>query len=62
MALIEELPASALAAADLHRIPLAEMPAVSSDELRRTIGRMLPGPSATPVPVAAFQSSLQSVL
>ena len=63
MALTEELrSASASAKADLRPTPLAVAPAVSPDVLRMTIGRMLPASSAKPVPVAAFQSSLQSSL
>ena len=44
--------------ADLRGIPLAEMPALSLDLLRGTLGHALPDPVANPVPVAAFQSSL----
>jgi FXSXX-COOH protein len=55
----EELrPAYASTMADLRDIPLAEMPALGLDVLGRTIGRVLPAPSANPVPVAAFQSSI----
>jgi FXSXX-COOH protein len=43
---------------DLRDIPLAEMQALGSDVLGRAIGRVLPAPSAAPVPVAAFQSSI----
>ena len=46
------------AVADLRGIPLAEMPALGLDVLGRTIGRVLPDSSASPVPVAAFQSSI----
>jgi FXSXX-COOH protein len=44
--------------ADLCDIPLAEMPALGSGALGGTIGRVLPGPSANSLPVAAFQSSI----
>jgi FXSXX-COOH protein len=55
----EELrPAYVSTMADLRDIPLAEMPALGLDVLGRTIGRVLPAPSANPVPVAAFQSSI----
>jgi FXSXX-COOH protein len=55
----EELrPAYASALADLRDIPLAEMSALGLDVLGRTIGRVLPDPSASAVPVAAFQSSI----
>lgn len=50
--------AYASAVADLRDIPLADMPALGLDVLGRTIGRVLPGPSVNPVPVAAFQSSI----
>jgi FXSXX-COOH protein len=50
--------ASAPKMADLRYIPLAEMPALGLDVLGRTIGRVLPDPSANPVPVASFQSSI----
>lgn len=46
------------AVADLRGIPLAEMPALGLDVLGRMLGRVLPGPEAEPVPVAAFQSSI----
>lgn len=46
------------AMADLRDIPLSEMPALGLDMLGRTIGRVLPEPSANAVPVAAFQSSI----
>ena len=46
------------AGADLHDIPLAEMPALGLDVLGRTINRVLPASSTNPVPVAAFQSSI----
>jgi FXSXX-COOH protein len=55
----EELrPAYASAMTDLRDIPLAEMPALGLDVLGRTIGRVLADPSANPLPVAAFQSSI----
>ncbi len=55
----EELrPAFSSAPADLRDIPLAEMPALGSNVLGRTIGRVLPDPSANPVPAAAFQSAI----
>jgi FXSXX-COOH protein len=54
----ESRPAYASTMADLRDIPLAEMPALGLDVLGRTIGRVLPAPSANPVPVAAFQSSI----
>jgi FXSXX-COOH protein len=59
MVLTDELrPAYPSSTVDLRDIPLAEMPALSLDVLGRTIGRVLPDPSANPVPVAAFQSSI----
>jgi FXSXX-COOH protein len=55
----EELrPAYSSAMADLRDIPLAEMPALGLDVLGRTIGRALADPSARPVSVSAFQSSI----
>lgn len=55
----EELrPAFSSAMADLRDIPLAEMPALGSNVLGRTIGRVLPDPSANPVQAAAFQSAI----
>jgi FXSXX-COOH protein len=50
--------ATASAVADLRDVPLAELPALGMDVLGRTIGRVLPDPSAGAVPVAAFQSSI----
>ncbi len=55
----EELrPAFPSAMADLRDIPLAEMPALSLDQLGRVLGRVLPGPVANPMPSGAFQSSI----
>jgi len=55
----EELrPAFPSTMADLRDIPLSEMPALSLDLLSAAIGRALPDPMASPVPVAAFQSSI----
>jgi FXSXX-COOH protein len=55
----EELrPAYASSMADLRDVPLAETQALGTDVLGRTIGRVLPDPSAGAVPVAAFQSSI----
>jgi FXSXX-COOH protein len=55
----EELRASFPSAmVDLRDVPLAEMSALGSDILGGAIGRVLPEPSASPVPVAAFQSSI----
>ncbi len=51
-------PAYVSGVADLRGIPLAEMPALGLDVLGRTIGRVLPDPSVSPVPVAAFQSAI----
>ena len=55
----EELPPTQASVTAVQRdIPLAEMLALGRDRLRRTIGRVLPDPSANLVPVAAFQSSI----
>jgi FXSXX-COOH protein len=54
----ELLPTQASVTAVQRDMPLAEMLALSRDLLRRTIGRVLPDPSAHLVPVAAFQSSI----
>jgi len=55
----EELRSSVPSAvADLRDIPLVEMQALGSGELGKAVGRVLSDPSADPVPVAAFQSSI----
>jgi FXSXX-COOH protein len=55
----EELPPTQASVTAVGRdVPLAEMLALGRDLLRRTIGRVLPDPSANLVPVAAFQSSI----
>jgi FXSXX-COOH protein len=55
----EELPPFYAAdVAGLRDIPLGEMAAVGMDVLGKVIGRVLPDPVATPLPVAAFQSSI----
>lgn len=46
------------AIADLRDVPLAELTAVDPDLLCKTVARVLPDPSANPVPVAAFQSAI----
>jgi len=46
------------AGADLHDIPLAEMPALGLGVLGRTIGRVLPDPSSNHLPTGRFQSSI----
>lgn len=55
----EELRSSVPSAiVDLRDIPLVETQALGSDVLGKAVGRVLSGPSADPVPVAAFQSSI----
>jgi hypothetical protein len=44
--------------ADLHDVPLAEMPALSMVTLDDALGRVIPGPQAAAVPVMAFQSAI----
>jgi FXSXX-COOH protein len=44
--------------ADLRDVPLSEILALGPDILGQAIGRVLPARSETPVPVAAFQSSI----
>lgn len=44
--------------ADLRRVPLAEMPALSTVTLDEALRRVLPAPGTAPVPVAAFSSSI----
>ena len=46
------------AAVDLDGIPLDEILALGPDVLWGTIGRSLPGRTAGPVQVAAFQSAI----
>jgi FXSXX-COOH protein len=59
MVTIEELrPASSSATVDLDGIPLSEILALGPDVLWGTIGRSLPGRTAGPVQVAAFQSAI----
>jgi FXSXX-COOH protein len=53
-----DAPAFPSALADLRDVPLAEMAALGTGVLGRTIGRVLPDSSAEAVPVAAFQSSI----
>jgi len=43
--------------ADLRRVPLADLPALS-DSLNIALRRLEPSPLAGPVPVAAFNSSI----
>jgi FXSXX-COOH protein len=43
---------------DLHGVPLAEMTDANSAELNETLGRFLPSADGSPVPVAAFNSSI----
>ncbi len=54
----EVQPALSSSLVDLHEIPLAEMPALSSRVLDEAIKRVLPNSSVAPVPVAAFQSAI----
>jgi FXSXX-COOH protein len=44
--------------ADLRRVPLADVPALSSDVLGSALRRLVPAPLGRPVPVAAFTSSI----
>ena len=44
--------------ADLRRIPLADVSALSSDMLGSALRRLVPAPLGRQVPVAAFTSSI----
>jgi FXSXX-COOH protein len=44
--------------ADLRRVPLADLPALSNDVLDNALRRLVPAPLAGQVPVAAFTSSI----
>jgi FXSXX-COOH protein len=44
--------------ADLREVPLADVPDLDADTLESVLGRLLPEPAATPVPVAAFNSAI----
>lgn len=50
--------ASPPAVAALGDVPLGELALLPPDLLRASLGRILPDPVATPLPVAAFQSSI----
>lgn len=54
----ELLPAPASAMGDESGIPLTEIAALGPAVLWKTIERALPGLSAEPAPVGAFQSSI----
>jgi FXSXX-COOH protein len=59
MVTTEELrSASPSAMVDLREVPLTEILALGSEVLYGTIGRALPGRTAGPVPVTAFQSAI----
>ena len=49
---------TAPAVTDSRDIPLGELVLLPPGLLRASLGRVLPDPVATPLPVAAFQSSI----
>jgi FXSXX-COOH protein len=44
--------------ADLRRVPLADVPALSDDVLNVALRRLVPAPLAGQVPAGAFNSSI----
>jgi FXSXX-COOH protein len=51
-------PAFSSSVIDLRAIPLAEMAALGASVLGGALDRVLPAAATSPVPVAAFQSSI----